>query len=319
MIISASRRTDIPRYFSKWFYNRIEEGFLYIRNPINIYQVSKLDLSTDLVDCIVFWTKNPKPMMNDLDKLKDYNYYFQFSLTGYGKDLETGIPDKKNEMIPIFQELSDKIGKKRVVWRYDPIIFTEKYNEDYHLKAFEEIAKSLNGYCEKVVISFVDMYAKTARNMKEFELIDKTKVELTAFSKKLAEIAKSNGLLIETCAEVIDLDEVGITHSSCIDKKLIEEIIDGKIKVKKDTTQREECGCVDSIDIGAYNTCSNGCKYCYANFNQAQVVDNLKMYDVNSPILCGELGEKDKVTERKVKSLRDNSLDNKQVTIEDLY
>lgn len=123
MIISASRRTDIPNYYSEWFYNRIKEGFLYVRNPMNAHQISEIKITPEIVDCIVFWTKNPLPMMSRLDELKDYPYYFQFTLTGYGKDVEANLPNKKTEMIPVFQELAEKIGKEKVIWRYDPIFF----------------------------------------------------------------------------------------------------------------------------------------------------------------------------------------------------
>ncbi|MDE6220066.1 MAG: DUF1848 domain-containing protein [Lachnospiraceae bacterium] len=143
MIISASRRTDIPAFFSEWFINRIKEGFLDVRNPMNNKQISRLLLSPNIVDCIVFWTKNPIPMLPKLDELKDYCYYFQFTLTGYGRNIEKNLPDKKKDLIPAFQKLSDRIGLERVIWRYDPILINNRYSVDYHLKAFEEIAKAL--------------------------------------------------------------------------------------------------------------------------------------------------------------------------------
>ena len=115
MIISASRRTDIPAFYSEWLYNRIKEGFLYVKNPMNAHQVSRIDLSPDVVDCIVFWTKNPAPMIDGLDKLKDYPYYFQVTISGYGKDIEPGIPDKNKEIIPAFKKLAEKIGKEKVI------------------------------------------------------------------------------------------------------------------------------------------------------------------------------------------------------------
>lgn len=308
MILSVSRRTDIPNYYSEWFLNRIKEGYLYVRNPMNIHQVSKIDISPEIVDCIVFWTKNPEPMLDKLEQLNDYKYYFQFTLTGYGKDMESGLPHKKDKMIPIFKRLSEMIGKEKVIWRYDPIVITEKYSEEYHLKAFQDIASSLNGYCKRVVISFVDLYAKTKKNMKDIQTIDKKQSELITFSKKLAEIAVSNGMEIETCAELIDLSSCGIKHSSCIDKKLIENIIGCPIKVEKDKNQREECGCVESVEIGAYNTCLNGCKYCYANYSEERVKANRELYDVHSPILCSKITDEDKITERAVKSIREGQI-----------
>ncbi|WMC94235.1 DUF1848 domain-containing protein [Kineothrix sp. MB12-C1] len=308
MILSVSRRTDIPNYYSEWFFNRIKEKYVYVRNPMNIHQVSKINISPDVVDCIVFWTKNPEPMLNKLEHLKDYKYYFQFTLTGYGKDIEPSLPHKRDEMIPIFQRLSEMIGKEKVVWRYDPIVITDTYSEEYHLKAFHEIASNLNGYCTKVVISFIDFYVKTKKNMTDIETIDRNQKELIDFSAKLAEIARKNDMEIETCAEPIDLSSCGIKHSSCIDKRLIEKIIGSTIKVRKDKNQREECGCVESVEIGAYNTCLNGCKYCYANYSDERVKANRDLYDVHSPILCSKITKEDKITERVVKSIKEEQI-----------
>jgi Domain of unknown function (DUF1848). len=160
MIISASRRTDIPAFYSEWFLNRIKAGFLIVRNPMNPKQLSRIVLTPDVVDCIVFWTKNPTPMLPKLDELKDYNYYFQFTLTGYGQDIERNLPSKKDVLIPAFLELSEKIGAHRVIWRYDPILINSKYSEEYHVSAFKQIAEALNGHTEKCVFSFVDRYRK---------------------------------------------------------------------------------------------------------------------------------------------------------------
>ena len=308
MILSVSRRTDIPNYYSEWFFNRVKEGFVYVRNPMNAHQISKIDLSPDVVDCIVFWTKNPANMLEKLEYLKDYIYYFQFTLTGYGKDIEPNLPDKRKELIPTFRTLSKKIGKEKVIWRYDPIIFTKKYSPEYHLKAFEQIATALKGYTEKCVISFVDIYAKNKKNMELLDLYEIDKNELLEFAKKIAGIAKDNGMKIGSCAESIDLDECGIEHNCCIDKTLIEDIIGCRLKVEKDKNQREECGCVEGVEIGTYNTCKNGCKYCYANYSQESVVKNCSRYDPKSPILCGILDENDKITVRKVKSLKEQQL-----------
>ena len=308
MILSVSRRTDIPSYYSEWFFNRIKEGYLYVRNPLNAHQVSKIKITPDVVDCIVFWTKNPGPMLERLDELKEYPFYFQFTLTCYGKDVEENVPHKKEIMIPVFQELSEKIGAKRVVWRYDPILFNDTYTKEYHLKAFEQIAGALKGYTEKCVISFVDDYAKISKNMAALNIRQPSKDELIEFAKELSRIAGENGMQIASCAETIDLEECGIEHNSCIDKKLVEEIIGCKIKTSKDKNQRKECGCVESMEVGTYNTCLNGCKYCYANYSKESVVGNYKAYDVNSPILCGQLMEGDKVTERAVKSIREEQI-----------
>lgn len=308
MILSVSRRTDIPAFYAEWFFQRIREGFLYVRNPMNPRQVSRIGLSPEVVDCIIFWSKNPAPMLERLDELREYPFYFQFTLTGYGRDIEPGLPDKRKEVIGTFQKLSEKVGKERVVWRYDPILVNDRYTMEYHWKAFEEIAGCLKGYTEKVVISFVDFYAKTLRNTKDLYIKSLSREEMREIAEGMAQIAKSCGLVIETCAEQINLQDVGIRHGSCIDKKRIEKIAGCSLSVEKDKNQREACGCCESIDVGAYNTCRNGCRYCYANYHEEQVRKCIACYDVDSPLLCGRIEPEERVTERKVRSFRNPQL-----------
>lgn len=259
--------------------------------------------------------------MARLPELSDYMYYFQFTLTGYGRDIEPNVPHKKDKMIPVFQRLSETIGSSRVVWRYDPILFNNTYTEEYHLRAFGQIADALAGYTKRCVISFVDTYAKNRTAMRELkvqepfwedgqEVSEQMQLQLQnlkVFAARLSEIAHRNGMEIATCAEKLDLSDCGIAHSSCIDRALVEEITGYAIDVGKDKNQRAECGCVESIEVGTYHTCMNGCKYCYANDSREKVERNFKAYDVNSPLLCGRIEEGDRITERKVKLLRHES------------
>jgi hypothetical protein len=309
MIISASRRTDIPTYYSDWFLNRIKEGFVLVRNPMNIHQISRINLSPDVVDGIVFWTKNPMPMIDRLVELKDYMYYFQFTLTSYGKTVEPSLPDKPDVIISTFKRLSDKIGADRVIWRYDPILINEMYTMDYHIRAFEKIARELHNYTRKVTISFIDEdYRGVKSNIKELALLGFPQEDQIKLSKSLAEIAKGYGLAIDTCAEKIDLQQFGIDHARCIDDRLLSKLIGCPLSVEKDKTQRLECGCVASIDIGMYNTCCNGCRYCYANYSQNSVRENYGRHNPQSPLISGEVGEDDKINDRKVKTYKDNQL-----------
>jgi len=301
MILSVSRRTDIPNYYSDWFYERIKEQFVYVKNPMNPRQVSKINLSSEVVDCIVFWSKNPRPMISRLDELSDYNFFFQFTLTGYGGIIEPNVP-KELELISTFQNISKLIGSERIIWRYDPIILTDQHTIEYHIKYFKFLASRLNGYTKKVIISFLDSYPKIKRNMREFGMRVLLENEMLELVKHLAQIAKENNLLIETCAEIIDLGSYGVSKGSCIDYKYIENLIGQKLTSTKDKYQREACGCTESIDIGTYNTCYSGCKYCYANYRNAELKEN-NIHDPNSPLLYGRLDETDKITERKVKSL----------------
>ena len=301
MLLSVSRRTDIPSCNSEWFYNRIKAGFVCVRNPMNYRQVSEVRLTPDLIDCIIFWTKNPTPMMERLDELKAYAYYFQFTLTGYGRDVERNLPDKRTVLIPAFQNLSDRIGRERVIWRYDPIFFSDRYTREYHLNAFRCIAEALRGYTEKCVISFVDIYPKNRKNMERLSYRVPDEREIRKFAKELNEIAGRNGIAVASCAEKMDLEDCGIVHNRCIDRELIERITGRRLNVNRDKNQRAECGCAASVDIGTYNTCGNGCVYCYANHSASSVESNLLKYDPASPILCGQIEEKDVI---KVKDVR---------------
>lgn len=306
MIISASRRTDIPAYYADWFINRIKDGKVQVKNPMNTHQISEINLSPDVVDCIVFWTKNPLGIINLLDELKRYNYYFQFTLNGYGRDIELNLPDR-DTLIKLFKDLSVKIGKNKVIWRYDPILINSKYTKEYHIQNFNGIANSLKGYTERAVISFVDMYAKTKRNMKNLSIEELSENDMHEIAKELSVIAKDNNIDIYSCAEAIDLSSDGIEHGCCIDKSLIGEIIGMNLKCSKDKNQREICGCIESIDIGAYNTCKNGCRYCYANYDDYAVSENIKLYNPDSLLLCSEMKPADKIYTKKMKSLKDDT------------
>lgn len=306
MIISASRRTDIPAYYSDWFFHRLKERCVLVRNPMNARQVSRIDLSPDVVDCIVFWTKNPQPMLAELHRLRDYAYYFQFTLTSYGSDIEPNVPSKSGEMIRTFQTLSDAIGPHRVVWRYDPILISAKYSADYHIKYFERLCRHLAGYTEKCVISFMEFYSKISTAAKKLGIVRITDAEKRDIVRRFGEIASVYGLKLETCAQSLDFE--GIARARCIDDQLISRIAGCPIVADKDKNQRLECGCVESIDIGLYNTCGHGCKYCYANHSTAAVQGNAGRYDVRSPLLCGTVGEHEKVYDRAVKSLKDPQL-----------
>ncbi|HOJ78733.1 MAG TPA: DUF1848 domain-containing protein [Bacillota bacterium] len=303
MIISVSRRTDIPAFYSDWFFKRLEEGFVLVRNPMNPQQVSKVSLSKAVVDCFVFWTKNPKSMLEKLPLLAGYDYYFQFTLNPYDQEIEVNLP-KKAEIIKTFIELSNLIGKDRVIWRYDPILLTDKITIGDHLEYFNILAGQLGDYTRKCVISFLDQYQKTERNTSCLRVQYLTELQMRELAQGFVKIAKSHNLIIETCAEKIELADLGINHGKCIDDQLIAEISGAEIEVAKDKSQRKECGCVASIDIGAYNTCNNNCLYCYANFNQKVVLTNLKQHNKDAPLLVGELTERDVVREREMVSCK---------------
>ena len=308
MIISASRRTDIPKYYSEWLVNRIKEGYVDVRNPMYVSQVSRYSLSPEIVDGIVFWTKDPAQMLKRLDAFSEYSYYFQFSLTPYGKDLESNLPDK-HELINTFKELSSRIGSDRINWRYDPILLNGKYSIEYQIRAFEKIATELNGYTKNVTISFIDEYNFGGRSVyHSVQTQEIVAAQQILLAEKIAEIACDNGMTVDTCAEKIDLQKFGIEHARCVDSRIFERLNGCKLsrlktryeELAKDAAQRKECHCVDSIDIGWPNTCLNGCKYCYAISSEAKLEQNIKNYNPTSSLLCGEIDpQNDLVTDHR--------------------
>lgn len=308
MIISASRRTDIPAYFSEWFFNRLREGYVLVRNPMHTKQISYVNLSPEVVDGIVFWTKNPLPMFERLSELEPYTYYFQFTLNPYGKRIEPGLPSKEEALLPAFVRLSEKIGRDRIVWRYDPILFNDTYTVDYHCGAFRHFAKQISDYTEKCTVSFLDAYQHTARNRKALRIQEDTPEMQQEVMERFSRTAKEYGLSLDTCAEPLDFQAFGVSRASCIDQERLERIGGFRLSAKKDTGQRAECRCIASIDIGAYQTCENGCLYCYANHNQEQVLENAQKHNAQSPLLVGEPGPEDVIKERKMASWKDNQL-----------
>ena len=311
MILSVSRRTDIPAFYAEWFMERLRQKFVLVRNPFNYHLISKIPLTPENIDVIVFWTKNSRPIhkyLNEIDNL-GYKYYFQYTITPYKKDMEENIQDKK-EIIKSFQTLSAKLGSEKVILRYDPVILTSSYNTAYHKKAFEKLCRHLNGYTKKIIISFIDYYNNTYDNIKSHNIYNITNEDMYIIAENFAETADKYNLKIESCAEQINLEKFGINHGKCIDDELIEKITGYKIKAGKDG-QRLACGCIKCIDIGEYNTCLHKCLYCYANINKDTAFKNYKLHNKFSPLLIGDVDTlKDKIIERNIKdtkSLRQNN------------
>ncbi|ABB15939.1 DUF1848 domain-containing protein [Carboxydothermus hydrogenoformans] len=296
-IISASRRTDIPAFYGEWFMNRIREGYFIFKNPYNAKQMSKISLRPEDVTAIVFWTKNPAPFMKYLDELQDrgYRFYFQYTLNGYGPEMEPFLPSVEKR-IKTFKKLSEKIGKEKVIWRYDPVIFSNVHSSDYHREKFSYILNELKDFTTRVVISFVDEYRKATINFKKLkeegiEIYQPPEVIIKSFAYFMAEEAKKLGLEIQSCAENIAyLPAAGIMPGKCIDADYIEKVFSLTLPEKlhlKDKSQRQECGCVVSKDVGVYDTCLHGCKYCYAGSYEAGK-KNYEKHDPNSPLLIGK-------------------------------
>ena len=282
MILNTGLRTDIPGFFSEWFYNRIDDGFVYVRNPYAKNQIYSYRLDPELIDCIIFCTKNPKPMFENLEKIDKFNQYWHITITPYEKEIEPNVPPM-NDVLESFKYLSKKLGKENVTLRYDPIFI------------------SLSGYTTEAIISFIDLYEKTKRNFPK--AIEVTKDERLKLGKEFAQIGKKNNITIKTCVEGSELDKFGIDSSGCMTKEVIERAINKNLNVPKQKARNGECYCLLNNDIGEYNTCDHGCLYCYANSNKRLVKRNLKLHDPKSPILIGEIKEDDIIKEMKQKSL----------------
>lgn len=298
MILSLSRRTDIPAFYTEWFVNRLKEGYAYYKNPFDRNQLYKVNLNKENIDLIVFWTKNPSNFLKYIDFFDDYNYYFQFTLTSYGQDIEKNLP-KKKKIIENFIILSNKIGKERVVWRYDPIIITDYYTQDYHYKYFDKLCEKLSNYCNYVTISFLDFYKNTNNNcnhlkIKKLSLTEKENIALT-----LRAIGNKYNLKLKICSQDISKE---IEKASCIDKNLIKSIFGLSFNLPLDKNQRKGCSCLKSIDLGVYSSCANFCSYCYANKSEVEVRNNITKYNPSSPILLNQVEDWYNIKELKIKS-----------------
>lgn len=286
MIISASRRTDIPAYYMDWLCNRLTDGYAEARNPYRPTQLQRIDLRPEAVDGLVFWSKNPAPMLSRLEPLKPYAYYIQFTLTPYDTDIEPALPDKWKTLIPCFQRLSDALGAKRVLWRYDPILINARYCAAFHEDAFARMAGALAGYTRQCTISFLDSYRHIARQMAQHGVQAPDEALQRQLAGTLAQIAAAHGIALTACAEALDLRPQGVMPGCCIDSALLSRIAGRDISAPRDSAQRPGCGCAKSVDIGAYHCCPNGCLYCYANHGQEAVKKRLACYDAQAPVLC---------------------------------
>lgn len=306
MILNTGSRTDIPAYYSDWFFNRIREGFVLSRNPYYPTQIMKYRLDPEVVDVMVFCTKNPLPMLDRISLLSAFDMFWFVTITPYGKEIEPYVPPKEL-VIKYFQKLSERIGKERISWRYDPVFITDLYTMDYHIEQFRQMAKALSGYTGQCVVSFIDLYEKTKRNFRGIRSVTKKEQEklIDAFS----EIAKENGFQIHLCCESADLVRENVDADGCMSKAVLEKSFGCKLNPPKKKRAREECSCLLGADIGAYNTCGHGCLYCYANYDRETVIKNRKMHRVSSPLLIGEVCENDVIKQAEQKSWKNAQLD----------
>ena len=305
MILQTGMRTDIPAFYTRWFLNRIKEGYVLVRNPYNPSAVTKYRIDPTVVDLIAFCTKNPAPMLEHMDVLKPYGQYWFVTITPYGKEIEPNVPDKV-KVIEDFKTLSKAVGVNSVGWRYDPIFITEKYSLDFHLQTFEKMAKELAGHTHTCVISFIDIYKKVSRNFPQAREVNKA--ERIEIGKTFAKIGKDFGMTIKACAEGDELKPYGVDCDGCLTQSTYEAALHTRLNMPKRKGQRGACACFLGNDIGAYDTCKHLCKYCYANMDPKAVLYNSRLHDPNSPFLVGSHRPGDQIHEARQESWIDNQL-----------
>ena len=306
MILNTGSRTDIPAYYSDWFYNRIEAGYVLVRNPYYPSQITKYLLSPDVIDVMVFCTKNPFPMLDRLSLLSAFDTFWFVTITPYGAEIEPHVPPKE-QIIASFKQLSEAIGSSRISWRYDPVLITDTYSIAHHIEQFHQMAEALSGYTTQCVVSFIDLYEKTKRNFRGIRSV--TNKEQEVLIEAFSHIAKENGLQIHLCCENASLVRENVDADGCMSKTVLEKALGCRLDVPKKKAARSECFCLLGADIGAYNTCGHGCLYCYANYDMETVAKNRKLHNTSSPLLIGELSEQDVVKSAEQKSWKNGQLD----------
>lgn len=294
MILNVSGRTDIVAFYSKWFINRYKEGYVDVRNPIMPKLVSRINFSD--VDLIVFCTKNPHPIINFLPSIKE-PILFHITLTPYKKDIEPNVPNKIR-VIEDIKKISSIIGKDNVYVRYDPVFLSDKYNIDYHIKVFERMCTLLEGYVTNIIISFIDDYKNVRKNMNVLRIKNFKDEDFKRIGLSFSTIASNHFMTVQTCSEYNNLGEYGFKVSDCLTKDLAYKLTNKNFNKWK-SRNNKYCNCVAMVDIGDYNTCNHLCKYCYANFDENKIEENIKKHNPNSSLLIGELKPDNEIKIRK--------------------
>lgn len=294
MILNVSGRTDIVAFYSKWFLNRLKEGYVDVRNPFNPNLVSRIDF--DDVDLILFCTKNPIPIVDKLGDIK-IPYIFHVTITPYKDDIEPNLPSK-SKIIEAVKKISTRVGIDNIYVRYDPIFISEKYNIEYHIKAFTKLCSLLKGYVKTIIVSFIDNYKNVRKNLPYLKYRSFTEEDYKLIGENFSKIAKDNNMVIQTCFEERNLTEYGFIKGECMSKELAFKLT-GKTYKKWQARKGNACNCVELVDIGVYNSCNHLCKYCYANYDESKVKENINNHDINSSQLIGHINSDDIIKPRK--------------------
>lgn len=289
MILNASGRCDICGYFMPWLMNRIKAGYADVRNPFYPKLVHRILLTQ--VEGIIFCTKNPIPALGVLDEIP-WPVLFHVTLTPYHQEMEPGVPDK-HLIIAAILELSNKLGKDHVIVRYDPILTSDRYTVKYHQMMFERMCSQLTGSVDTIIISFLDLKKNTMMNQMRYQYHEPTEIEIHALCKAFQKSAQKYGMKIQTCAETMDLKDYNIENLPCFSEETAYFLT--KTMKRRKKGQRKECSCISTVDIGAYNLCMHGCRYCYANYDEKSIRFNMKQHDPESSLILGHLQSDDEI------------------------
>ena len=300
MIINTGSRTDTVQYYSEWLLKRFKEGFVYSRNPLFLNKVTKYELNPEVVDCVIFCSKNYEPILERLHEITDrFNTYFYYTITAYGKDIEPNVPSIEDSIETLIK-LSEIVGAKRIAWRYDPILLTEKYTKNRHYETFDYMSEKLSPYIDRCIFSFVEMYKKLKTNMPEIILL--TPEDKDEIAKNIGLIAKKNKILLQTCATLENYEKYNIIQSGCITAEILGTANGVTFSNIKHSGNRKGCRCMESRNIGDYDTCPNGCKYCYANQNPQIARKNYEKHNIDSPLILGGLNPTDEISQSSQRS-----------------
>ncbi len=294
MVLNVSGRTDVVAFYIDWFMKRYEEGFVDVRNPFNPKLVSRIDFND--VDLILFCTKNPIPILDKIKKI-DKPILFHVTLTPYKNDIEPNVLPK-GEIIEAIKKLSSIIGIENITVRYDPVFLSDKYNLKYHVKAFDNLCSLLDGYVNKILISFLDEYKNVKKHKKELGYRSFTEDDYKVIGESFSKSASRYKMIVHTCFEDRNLVEYGFTKGECLSHELAFKLT-GKTYKSWTARKDKKCNCVSMVDIGSYNSCMHHCKYCYANYDEESIDKNIKMHEPNSSLLIGKLEKDDVIKPRK--------------------
>lgn len=303
MILNTGGRTDTVQYYSEWLLNRFREGYVLSRNPLFSNVINRIELSPDTIDVVVFCSKDYAPILDRLHEISDrFKCYYHYTITAYDTDIEPNVPSIE-QSVETLKQLSAQVGKEKVAWRYDPVLLTEKYTIEKHFETFDYMAHELSPYVDRCIFSFVEMYKKLAVNMPELQPISNDNKLLLA--KGLGTIAKQYGLYLQTCAAKDDYLQFGVHHSGCMTTEIFSRALGLNFKHQAHKGNRIGCACMESRGLGDYNSCPNGCRYCYANKDHAKAAENYRRHDPKSPLLLGDVLPTDTIKPAVQKSLID--------------